>query len=179
MEQKNWNNSIQPKKGSYGENLVKQYLRNNGYQLYTLENPGPHPFDLLAVKKYNNLMFVEVKAKARMNKYYATGIDTYWYNNYTNLTELYQIPLFLFFVDEHPKEKRIYGNFLHILSRSVEVNGETYPLILKDITLFHLSTMKDIIKLSDSDCAILQQYSSRSYDYESNYEKKTPNGIPV
>lgn len=166
MEQKNWNDKIQVKKGTYGENLVKQYLHDNGYLLYTLDKPDIHPFDFLAVKKYDDLMFVEIKTKARMNKYYATGIDTYRYNNYTHLFELYQIPIFLFFVDEHPEEKRIYGNFLHILSRSGEVNGEIYPMILKNITLFHLSTMKDIIRLSDSDCAILQKYSTRTHNYE-------------
>ena len=70
-----WQDKEQVKKGDIGELIVREYLEKKGYIVYEPKTNGSHPFDKIAIKSKNDMIIVEVKTKARMNKFNATGFD--------------------------------------------------------------------------------------------------------
>ena len=94
----NWNNKTSVKKGTIGENLTKQYLKNSGYIIYSPETGGPHPFDTLIVTPdKKNIGVAEIKTKAKRMLYPDTGIDIRHYNDYLNVQNKYNIEVHIFF----------------------------------------------------------------------------------
>lgn len=168
----NWEDKLTVKKGNLGESIVKNYLEKKGYVVYKSISDLAHAFDFLIVKDKKIILIAEVKTKARMNKYNSTGINLKHYNEYIYIQEKYNINIILFFVDEHPKEKRVYYQTLKNLSleRVVKESGKLikYPNceIIKGVILFSLIDMEEVCKLSDNQINDLKKYSSRSYGYE-------------
>ena len=122
-----------------GEAIVTKYLKDKGYIVYSPEElQGAHGFDRLAVKDKTEVIIAEIKTKARMNRYNATGFNIKHYREYKRISRKYNIPVFIFFVDE--ALGRIYGNFLSVLEESyTDINdGIYYPnrKIVKDVILF-------------------------------------------
>lgn len=167
-----WSERKTVKKGDLGESIVRRVLENKNYIIYNPTTPGPHAFDILAVKNKIDFIVAEVKSKARMNRFRATGIDVRHYNDYVKVLEKYGIDVILFFVDEHPEEKRVYCASLNKLKIDKEIEGKIYPNfdILKshNIVLFHLSEMTHIEYLEDAEVLELQKLSTRQHEYESN-----------
>lgn len=160
---KNWKDKIQVKKGFYGEKIVRNYLEDRGWIIYIPYTNGPHAFDHLCVKDKRRIIIAEVKTKARMNKWNATGFNVKNYNEYLFIQNKYRIEIFIFFVDEYLKS--IYGNKLSILKKPYRAKDGKYPMIIKNIILFSLEVMKTISKISDEDSLYLKRHSSRHYDY--------------
>jgi len=165
---------IQTKKGELGEKIVKHILQEKGYVVYTyssLKDDKAHFFDFLVIKKTQNqkeIFVVEVKSKARFNKWPATGIDIRHFNEYLEIHQKNNLDFFLFFVDEHPDEQRIYGQRLSNLIVKKIVDGNEYPNtdLCKGKILFPLSDMKEIYKLNEKEVLELQSMSSRKYQYK-------------
>ncbi len=157
----------QVKKGNVGEKIVREYLHDKGYVVYEPISNRAHPFDKLAVKDKENMVIIEVKSKARMNNYNATGFDITSHKYYNLLRDKYNLPLFVFFVDEYLQ--KIYGNKLSILEQHyIDKQGIEYPNfdIVRGIVLFPLDKMIDIYKLSDFQRKELEMYSTRNYQYD-------------
>ena len=86
-----WEDKEQVKKGNIGELIVREYLEKKGYIVYEPKTNGSHPFDKIAIKGKNNMVIVEVKTKARMNKFYATGFNLRSYKYYKSIRDKYNI----------------------------------------------------------------------------------------
>ena len=162
-----WNNRTEVKKGTFGETIVKNYLKNKGFTVYIPEL-GQHVFDMLAIKEKKEIFIVEVKAQARRNRYPDTGITKKHYDEYNYVADKYNIPFFIFFVDEMLRE--IYGNWLKELKKPIIVNSISYPLIQEGSTgvriYFPLEVMtRNIIVLNDDDIVELKKLSTRNYPY--------------
>jgi Holliday junction resolvase-like predicted endonuclease len=163
-----WENKITVKKGNLGESIVRRALEKKGYIVYKAITEKAHGFDFLAVKDKRVFVIAEVKSKARMNKFEATGIDVRHLNDYVTVMEQQNLKVVLFFVDEHPKEKRVYCQSLYELLIPCVVDGVEYPnySIAKGIVLFPLSKMIEVEKLTDDESNTLTELSSRNYEYE-------------
>lgn len=163
----NWNERIQVKKGNLGEEIVLKKLEEKGYIVYKSITEKAHAFDFLAVKDKKVFIIAEVKSKARFNKFEATGIDIKSFEEYKYIYENQKIDIVLFFVDEHPKEERIYCQKLSILMQEKIINEIQYPNfnISKGKILFSLSDMKELCKLTKEQLNELKKYSSRSHEY--------------
>lgn len=165
-----WHKRIQVLKGTFGETIAKDYLRNQGRVIYVPESDKAHPFDFLSFKGKEEPEILEVKSKARMNDYYATGIDRRHARDYWRMYKNYNIDTFLLFIDEHPAEKRMYGQKISVLAQKyIAKDGRQYPFLMKrkgtQITLFSLESMIEIGKLTDEQCNQLRKLSKRSYQY--------------
>ena len=161
-----WENKTQVKKGNIGENIVKSYLENKGFIVYEPVTNRSHPFDKIAVKNKNNMIIVEVKTKARMNRFNATGFDVRSYNYYKLLRDKYNIPLHCFFVDEYLG--KIYGNKLSVLEEEYLDNKNVlYPntKIVNNIILFSLDKMNLIHTLKDNEIKEIKKHNTRNYQY--------------
>lgn len=167
-----WNNRIQTIKGNIGENIVKNFLEDKGFIVYKPLTEGPHAFDLLAIKDKKQIIVAEIKSQAKRNYYNDTGVSLRHYEDYQGIKNQYNLPIFLFFVDE--MLKKIYGNWLSELEKPyyVIVNNKKiqYPLTQKGSTghrvYFSLNTMITIKKITDEDVQQLRKLSTRSYEYE-------------
>lgn len=71
---------------------------------------GPHCFDKVAIKNKKEMLIAEVKTKAARLYYPDTGFNLRNYREYQAIKEKYNVPIFVFFVDE--KKRRVYGNWL-------------------------------------------------------------------
>jgi len=164
----NWEDKTTVKKGNLGEQIVKETLENSGYVIYKCITEKAHAFDFLAVKNKQVFMIAEVKSKARFNNFEATGIDVKHYNEYLFILDNQNIDVMLFFVDEHPKEERVYCQSLNILKQEKDINGIRYPNfnISKGKVLFTLSDMITVCKLTEDQINKLKKYSSRNYIYK-------------
>lgn len=165
----NWEDRIEVKKGSYGERLVRNYLESRGWIVYEPVTGKAHAFDKLCVKDKKNIVISEVKTKAKMNLWNATGFNVKHYNEYRLIQDKYGIQIFIFFVDE--MLKKIYGNKLSVLEKEYVAKDGKYPKTLKikrdskEIILFSLEIMKFIADIEDKDSIELKNNSSRNYDY--------------
>lgn len=160
----NWEDRPQVKKGNYGEKLARKYLESQGFVVYTPVTKGAHAFDKLAVKDKRQAIIAECKTKTRRRYYEDTGINIKHYQEYRYISEKHNLPVFIFFIDEHLGE--IYGGFLKELDRKTIVQGKEYPSEEKGIRYFPLENMRrNIAKLSESDCEYLKQHSQRNYSY--------------
>jgi hypothetical protein len=166
-----WENRITVRKGNLGEAIVKRFLEGKSFVCYKSITDKAHAFDFLAVKDKKDFIIAEVKSKALMNVKPVTGINYRNLEEYKYVLDKYKIPIFLFFVDEHLKE--IYGNWLHILEKRVEIGNEIYPQEMTTkkgilLRLWHYKQMRHIAKISDSQANDLKTMSSRKYEYEIN-----------
>jgi hypothetical protein len=164
----NWNNKIQVKKGNLGEKIVLGILEQKGYIVYQSITDKAHAFDFLAIKDKKIFKIAEIKSKARLNKFNATGINIKNYEEYLHIYETQKIDTILFFVDEHPKEKRIYCQQLSELMKDKTIDKIKYPntKIVNGIILFSLNDMIHVKDLSDNEINELIGFSSRKYNYE-------------
>ena len=137
--------------GSVGEAIIKDYLISKGWVVYAPCNNNPHPFDFLCYKDGKSFI-AEVKTKAVMNKYFATGIPISHYNTYKQFQTQYNIPVFIFFVDT--SLGFIYGNYLDELEKPTHLKEDggivEYPLIMQKsgVIVFPLVNMRTIAPIS-------------------------------
>ena len=77
------NFEIALKKGELGENIIREYLEKKGWIVYfPFTKNKAHAFDMLCTYNKEKVIALDVKTKARMNKYAAQGIDIRSYNEY-------------------------------------------------------------------------------------------------
>ena len=164
MNQPNWQQKLTVKKGNLGEEIISRFLERKGYVIYSPETKDKaHAFDRLAIKDKEQIIIAEIKTKARRNKYADTGIDKRNYDQYVKIQNKYNIPVFIFFVDE--MLKKVYGNWLSKLIIPIIIEGKQYPLILNNIIYFPLVNMINIAELSEQQITELKKLSNRNYEY--------------
>lgn len=156
------------KKGEAGEMLIKAHLENNGWTVYRPVTDGAHCFDMLSIKGKKTAIAIDVKAKARMNKWPATGIDQRHFDEYQHFSQKHSMPFWVIFVDE--ALKKIYGNCIEELEKCRCVDGVNYPWVMptsggKKIRVWPLEAMKVIASISDFDATVLQGFNQRNHSF--------------
>ena len=162
-----WEDKITVKKGNIGERLVREHFEKNGYIVYEPVTEGPHPYDKIVTMNKKHIVIAEVKTKARLNKYAATGFNVDSYKYYHLLGKKYNLPIYIYFVDE--MLKKIYGNKLSILEeKHIDRMGIIYPNteIVNGIILFSLEKMIVVKELTDQQVEAIKKNSSRNYGYK-------------
>ena len=159
---------IAMKKGDIGEEIVKAHLESKGWVVYQPVTDGAHCFDILCIKQKKTAIAIDVKAKARMNKWPATGINQNHFEEYKAFSDKHNMPFWLIFVDEG--QKTIYGNCLDTLEKPSVVEGKEYPFVMQtrsaSVRLWPLASMIHIAQLGDADQEKLSSFSQRNYQYE-------------
>jgi hypothetical protein len=163
------NNTFQQalKKGDIGENIVKLKLEKHGWICYKVETDGSHPLDKFAIKN-NKIIALDIKTKAKRNKYDDTGIDERLYKLYKDFSTKNKIEFYVIFVDE--VAKKVYGNKLTELDEPIIINNKKYPSIEKckngvEMRYWAIKNMKYICNISDEDVKKIKDLEQRNYDY--------------
>jgi hypothetical protein len=160
---RNFNTALE--KGEYGEQIVRCILEEKGFIVYKPNTEGAHAFDILAIKDKSKCIAMDVKAKARRNKYADTGINLRHYNVYKRFADKHAMDFWLIFVDEMLGS--IYGNTLEKLDEPKKVDGIKYPYNSNNsIRYWPISSMIVIHQLNQKERADLACLSQRSYNYE-------------
>ena len=164
METTRKNFDLAMAKGEYGERIVRRILEAKGFVVYKPNTPGAHAFDALAIKDKQRCIALDVKAKARRNKYADTGITVSHYLTYKAFSERHSMPFWIVFVDEMVGD--IYGNTLEMLDREVTTNGICYPFEYEGKTRYWpLISMRLLHRLTADEMKDLQSLSQRSHEY--------------
>lgn len=161
------NFEIALQKGEIGEQIVRKHLESKGWVVYQPETPGAHCFDILALLNKRNAIALDVKAKSRMNKYPATGIDQRHFEEYKHFSDRHQMPFWVVFVDE--MQKTVYGNTIDELEKPRTVEGINYPFVMqikKPVRIWPLEAMKPIASLDSDSANKLASFNQRNHGYE-------------
>lgn len=152
-------------KGRIGEVYVKNWLERKGYIVYMPATNGAHAFDMMAIKDKAKCVALDIKCKARMNKFNATGINQNHFETYKAFQDKHNMPFWLVFVDE--AEKLVYGNAIHTLEKGHRAKDGQYPMLISGgkIRLWSLEQMIYICNLDDAVAAELAGLSQRNYAY--------------
>lgn len=166
MIQRNF--EVAMKKGAVGESIIRQHLESKGWIVYQPITDGAHCFDMMSIKGKKMAIAIDVKAKARMNKWPATGINESHFLEYYQFSIKYSMPFWVIFVDE--QQKTIYGNCISELEKPRIIDGIKYPFTLKTsfgkaIHIWPLSAMKHISDLDDTQALSLDMLSQRKYEF--------------
>lgn len=169
-----WHNKPEVRKGRLGEAIVRHYLESRGWIVYEPVTEAPHGFDKLAVREKKQMVIAEVKTKARMTQWAATGFDRCHLREYEHIQQKYGIDVFVFFVDEHLR--KVYGQSLSRLLQPHDNADGHWPRYLttregREIVLFALDAMTDIARLSDDNVDTLASLSRRQHPYPSGEVK--------
>lgn len=168
MTQRNF--EIALAKGEVGEMVVRAHLEKKGWVVYKPHTEGAHAFDILAIFQKKTAIALDVKAKSRMNKYPATGINQNHFEEYLAFSEKHLMPFWVVFVDE--MQRTIYGNELGALEVPRVVSGVSYPFIMKTsyspVRLWPLEAMKHIADLDGVTASQLVSLNQRKYEYEAS-----------
>ena len=154
------------RKGAIGEEIVRPYLEAKGYVVCRPVTEGVHAFDGLAIRNKKHCIAYDVKAKARMNKWPATGVNVSHFVTYWEFSQNHNMPFWLFFVDEMLGQ--IYGNEISKLEEHRHVDGVDYPFVLNTrsdpIRIWPLEAMVKISALSDEQKAALAACNQRTHE---------------
>ena len=156
------------KKGAVGEMIVRRNLEGKGWVIYEPVTDGAHCFDMMGIKDKKTAIALDVKAKARMNKWPATGINQQHFDEYQHFSLRHNMPFWVVFVDE--AQRTIYGNTIQELEKERIVNGQVYPFQIetkygKKIRLWPLASMIEIDVISDEDSDRLIMFNQRGHEY--------------
>jgi hypothetical protein len=158
------------KKGAVGEAIVRQLMEAKGWTVYQPFTEGAHAFDILGIKDKKTAIALDVKTKARLNKWPITGVSQSHFEEYWEFSEKHCMQFWIVFVDEMLRE--IYGNTIEELERSVLCeDGTIYPWVSEDprgkkIRYWHLDSMRHIADIEVDDAETLRSLSQRSYEYK-------------
>ena len=155
MIQKNFDIAL--KKGEIGEKIVREYLEGKGWIVYCpFTKNKAHYFDILATKNKQDVIALDVKTKARLNKWNAQGIDLRHYNEYINFVEKTKVKFFIFFVDD--KIGDVHFAELIKLENSFNPNP--------NIIAWNLKEMKFLFNIGEGMINELTKYDQRNYEFK-------------
>jgi Holliday junction resolvase len=163
------NFEVSLRKGTLAEEIIREKLEERGWVVYRPKTAGAHCFDMLCMKNKKEVIAIDVKSKARMNKFPATGIDYKNFLEYKSFSETHLINFWVIFVDEF--KQMIYGNTIVELEKLRTENGKNYPFMMETkrgakIRLWPLSAMLKIADLDDKQSENLKCLNQRNYNYE-------------
>jgi hypothetical protein len=150
------------KKGEIGEEIFRKYLEDRGWIVYfPFTKNKAHYFDLLATKDKSHVIACDVKTKARLNKWAATGIDIRHWNQYNEFCQKANVPFYLVFIDD--KSGDVHAQELNKLTDAF--NPTPY------IIAWPLSCMKYLFNIGEKSVKQLSEYDTRTYTYNPNEDR--------
>lgn len=152
-----WQDKTQVKKGDIGEQIVKDFLEEEGYLVYKCATKGAHPFDGMAVSKQNKVFYFDVKTKARMNKCNCTGFNLKHYKTYIKVKEENNIDFYVYFVDD--KNGKVHKADLKKLE-----NTQQYAT--RSILYWDIEKMDYLFTITKDKIKLLSSFDKRNYDYK-------------
>lgn len=156
MERKRVNFETALKKGEIGEMIVQDFLEKRGWIVYRpFTKDKAHYFDALATKDKEQVIAIDVKTKARLNKWRAQGIDIRTYNEYKRFIDKVNVPFYLFFVDD--KNGDVHAAELSKLKNAF--NPVSY------IIAWYLDEMFYLFNIGEDNIKKLSELDQRSYKY--------------
>lgn len=156
-----WENKKQVIKGTIGEDIIRERLESKEWIVYKPITKAPHWFDMMACKNKENVIAIEVKTKARFNKWHAQGVNVRHYNEYINFVNKTKIPLWLIFVDDKTGD-------VHAADISKLKNGFIVGKKEK-IIAWPLSQMKYVTNIGQENVKKLTQYDTRNYEFQPSF----------
>lgn len=154
--QKRQNFETSLKKGAIGEQIIQKMLEDKGWIVYTpFKKDKAHYFDMLATYEKARVIAIDVKTKARLNKWPAQGIDINTYNQYMAFVNSSKVPFFLCFIDD--KVGDIHACNIEKLVNPIHINNRTIA--------WSLSQMKLIGNIGNDKINELSEYDQRNYTY--------------
>ena len=144
------------KKGNIGEQIIQKYLENKGWIVYKpfTENK-PHYFDMLCTYNKEKVIAIDVKTKARLNKWNAQGIDLKHYNEYLNFMKITKVSFYSIFVDDQNGE-------VH-LAEIKKLNNPIYPN--NKIIAWDVNNMHYLFNISQEEINKISEYDQRNYKF--------------
>ena len=150
-------------KGELGELFFIEHIAKDGWVVNRPSSDNkPHFCDIFASKGKDNFFFADVKTKARLNSYDATGIDYRCYIHYLEFAKKQcsaGIPFYLVFVDDKN------GNVHRANILDLQSSGKEFFIKNKQIICWPIPLMEFLFKLSGNQIAQLTAYDQRNYDY--------------
>lgn len=154
MIQRSFETALQ--KGEIGEAIIREYLEGKGWIVYfPFTKNKAHAFDMLATYNKEKVFALDVKTKARLNKWSAQGIDIRHYNEYMKFKKQMAIPFYIVFIDD--KNGDVHCMELKEETRSLKVN--------EYIKAWYLEDMMYLFNIGDEKVKELSQFDQRSYEY--------------
>ena len=150
-----WEDLQTVKKGTLGEEIVKLYLESKGMTIYKPVTKGAHWFDILCARGKKKIVAIDVKTKARLNKWEAQGIDIKHYDGYINFVKTTSLEFYLIFVDDKTGD-------VH-LADIMKLTNPIYPN--KKIIAWKLEDMKHLFKITNNQIEELSSYDTRNYKF--------------
>jgi hypothetical protein len=161
MTQRSFEKSL--RKGEYGETIVREFLEGKGFVVYfPFTKDRAHAFDMLATLGKEKVIGLDVKSKARLNKWRKTGINKKSYDEYINFSQKANIPFWLVFVDEHPEEMSVYAGEIKSIGKPELLQTATGTIIC----LWSLDCFENWFDISFEMANKLKAHSQRNYEYE-------------
>lgn len=170
---KRWEDNPLVKKGNRGEELVRKWGEARGAVFYKAITDKAHPFDFMVTKDRKTVSIVEVKTKAKMRYYNATGFNVRHYEEYKRIAEKHNCKVFIAFVDEDCG--KIYGGYLDEIEkprRCADNDGRLREFPMRfgkgrnETIVFPVDIMTHIADLSPDDIAFMRKHSARNYQYD-------------
>tara|TARA_R100000734_G_C3310440_1_gene101220 strand:- start:546 stop:1019 length:474 start_codon:yes stop_codon:yes gene_type:complete len=152
-----WQDKTQVKKGDIGEQIVKDFLEDQGYLVYKCATNGSHPFDGMAWKE-KKVFYFDVKTKARMNKCNCTGFDLKHYKTYNKVRKQNDIDFYVYFVDD--KNGKVHKADLKKLE-NIELRYFTRSIVGWDI-----SDLDFVFNIGADKVNELSAFDTRNYEYK-------------
>jgi len=145
------------KKGELGELLVREYFESKGWIVYCpFTKNKAHYFDMLCTKNKKSVIALDVKTKARLNKWEAQGINIKSYGEYMGFVERIKIPFYLVFVDD--KLGDVYAQNILKLTNRFKPN--------KDIIAWYLKDMEFLFNIGEENIEKISKLDQRSYKFK-------------
>jgi hypothetical protein len=157
MERKHKSFEKSLKKGELGESIIRNMLEASGWIVYMpFTKNKPHYFDILATYNKEKVIAIDVKTKARLNKWNAQGINKNHYEQYMAFVNKNNVPFYICFIDD--KSGEIHAAELSKLANPIFPNA--------NIIAWGLDQMKVIGNIGQEMVNELSAYDQRNYEYK-------------
>lgn len=145
------------KKGEMGEAIMRQYLESKGWVVYfPFTKDRAHYFDMLATLNKEKVIAVDVKTKARFNKWDAQGIDKRSYAQYVAFVNSTNVQFFLVFIDDKTGD-------VHA-ANIMQLKREFYPT--RYLIAWPIEQMKFLFNIGEENIRMLSEFDQRAYEFQ-------------
>ena len=154
------NFDIALKKGELGEKIIRDFLQNKGWIVYfPFTKDKAHFFDMLCTFNKDKVIAIDVKTKARLNKWNAQGIDKLHYQQYLSFVKKSNVNFYLIFIDD--KTGDVYACDISKLKNPIFPNPK--------IIAWELKQMKFLFKITENQINELTKFDQRNYNFKPVY----------
>ena len=150
------NFDIAMQKGELGEKIIRDFLQDKGWIVYfPFTKDKAHFFDMLCTFNKDKVIAIDVKTKARLNKWNAQGIDKRHYQQYLSFVKKSNVNFYLIFIDD--KTGDVYACDISKLKNPIFPNPK--------IIAWELKQMKFLFKITENQINELTKFDQRNYNF--------------